>query len=143
MKRLIYTLAIVALTATASSAQKNSKQERPTPEQRADRFTANMAEKLSLTEDQKTKIKALELDKIKKNDEWRKADMDARKKQDDSRKTYMKDQKDRFENILTAEQKIKLASMRKEGIERMKERVKERRPEGSRKDKRPMPPRKG
>ena len=69
MKKLLYTLAFVVIGFTASYAQKpgeRNEREQITPEARAERAADAWQKKLNLSADQKSKVKQIELDRIKK-----------------------------------------------------------------------------
>lgn len=119
MKKLLYTVALVVMGITASYAQK---QEKLTAEQKAEKAATVMEKKLSLTADQKEKVHLIELDRIKKNEEWRKLDETAMKGKMEERKAFMKASKDKMDAILTADQKKTLATSRAEMKDKMKDR---------------------
>jgi protein CpxP len=116
MKKLIYTIAFVVMGITASYAQHPGKSGKPegTPEQRAEKHATELQTKLGLTADQKAKVQAVELERIKKGEEWHKKDEADRKGTMDERRAFMKASKDKMDAILTAEQKTKLEAERKE-----------------------------
>jgi protein CpxP len=132
MKKLIYTVALVVMGITASYAQDKGGPRRPneSPEQRAEKYATGLQAKLGLNADQKQKVLAIELDRIKKGDEWRKQDDGDRKSRMDERKVFMKASKDKLEAILTPEQKTKLEAARKEGRDKLKSDRRERGPRG-------------
>lgn len=141
MKKLFYTLALVVLGIATSYAQRPSERPAPrlrteleklTPEQRAEKAANAMQKKLSLTADQKQKIQQIELDRIKKNDEWRKQDEKAIKGKMEERRTFAKASQDKIAAILTEEQKKTLASSRDEMRERLKDRRADRAPRAPR-----------
>jgi protein CpxP len=138
MKKLIYTVALVVMGITASYAQGKGGPRRPneTPEQRAEKVATELQTKLSLTANQKQKVQALELERIRKNEEWRKSDEGDRKGKMEERKTFMKASKDKMDAILTAEQKTKMEAARKE----MKDKMKDGRGHGARGEKGPKGP---
>lgn len=143
MKKLFYTVALVVMGITASYAQK-AEGEKLSAEERAEKVATAMQQKLSLTDDQKQKVKQIELDRIKKNDEWRKQDDATMKQKMEQRKAFAKESKDKLDAVLTAEQKKTLAASRDELKERMKDRKGDRGPRGPRGpkpgDKTPPPP---
>ncbi|WP_131537942.1 hypothetical protein [Pedobacter nototheniae] len=128
MKRTILTLAIAVMGFTAAFAQDTtrrhhmpmSKISKLTAEQRAEKATAAMDKKLSLTADQKTKVYAVELDRAKKMDAWRSANKDAMKGKMKDRKAEMDASKAQLDQILNADQKTKLDAFRAEAKEKMK-----------------------
>jgi protein CpxP len=155
MKKLLYTVALVVMGITASQAQQPGKErkegaekkerierkeggEKLTSEQRAEKAALAMQQKLSLTDDQKQKVQQIELDRIKKNEEWRKLDENAMKGKMEERKAFMKSSKEKMEQVLTEEQRKTLASSRDEMRDKMKDR-RGKRP-GRPDDKTPPPP---
>lgn len=136
MKKLFYTVALVVMGITASYAQKPERQ-KLTAEERADKFATAMQQKLSLTEDQKLKVKQLELDRAKQNDDLRKKDGDAIKGKMEERKALNKAHQDKLDAILTPEQRTKLAASREEMRGKMKDRAKDRSGDKDRKGPRP------
>ena len=96
MKKLILSIAIVVIGFTAVHAQdstrvrKSPRAAKFTAEQRAEIVSKTMQQKLALTDDQKQKVYQVELDRVKKNDEWRKQDENAMKGEMDQRKAFLK-----------------------------------------------------
>ncbi len=135
MKKILYTVAFVVMGITASYAQKPGRdqaREKLTAEQRAEKAATAMQQKLSLTADQKQKVQQIELDRIKKNDEWRKLDENAMKGKMEERKAFAKASKDKMDAILTAEQKKTLEASRAEMRDKMKDGKGRRGPRGQR-----------
>lgn len=112
MKKLIYTVALVVMGVTASYAQKQ--REVLTAEQRAEKYANNLQQKLDLTNDQKQKVKQLEIERANKATEWRTKDKDVAKGKMDERKNYMKANREKLDAILTPEQRTKLDASRDE-----------------------------
>ncbi len=141
MKKLIYTVALVVMGITASYAQDKGAPRKPneSPEVRAEKHATELQTKLGLTADQKQKVQAIELDRIKKSDEWRKKDEGEMKGKMEERKAFMKASKDRMDAILTPEQKTKLEASRKEMKDKFRDGRGERRERGPRGDKAPAP----
>ncbi len=141
MNKLIYTIALVVLGITSSNAQEQDKRkvegregkprmearqrlerdDKLTSEQRAEKAATAMQKRLSLTDEQKQKVQTIELDRIKKNEEWRKQDDKATKNKIEERKAFMTASKEKMDKILTEEQRKTLASAREDGKERMRE----------------------
>ncbi len=134
MKKILYTVALVVMGVTASYAQKPERagRENQTPEQRAEKAATAMQQKLSLTADQKQKIQQIELDRIKKNEEWRKADDKSIVGKMEKRKAFNKATQDKIDAILTADQKKTLDASRAEMREKMKDRKGGKGPRGPR-----------
>jgi len=144
MKKLIYTIALVAMGITASYAQKDGPRpggrDKGTPEQRAEKAATALQTILNLTADQKQKVQALELERIKKNDEFRKKDDQEMKAKMEERKTFMKASKDKMDAILTPEQKKTLDASRDEMRDKMKDRKGGKGPRGHKGPKDGTPP---
>jgi Spy/CpxP family protein refolding chaperone len=102
MRKWILASGLVLMISLSSIAQQKS-EERSTSEQRAARMTEKMAERLSLTADQKKQILAINLEHVKKRDQDR---MD-QQKESDARKAEMKKQDESIKAILTDEQRTK------------------------------------
>lgn len=129
MKKLIYTIALVAMGMTASYAQQNGQDRRAprqrqvgTPEERAEKAASALQTKLSLTPEQKQKVKAVELERIKKNDEFRKKDEGEMRARLGERMALMKESQDKIDAILTPEQRTTLQASRDHKKDRFKER---------------------
>ena len=141
MKKFIYTIAIVIIGITSSNAQEQSKRKaegregkprtearhgaerdnKLTSEQRAEKAATAMQKKLSLTDEQKQKVQAIELDRIKKNEEWRKQDDKTNKSKMEERKSFMTASKEKMDKILTEEQRKTLASARDNEKDKMRD----------------------
>lgn len=141
MKKLIYTIALVVIGITSSNAQEQGKRklegregkerveghqrferdDKLTPEQRAEKAATAMQKKLTLTDEQKQKVKEIELDRAKKNEEWRNQDDKAIKNKMEERKAFMTASKEKIDKILTEEQRKTLVSAREAMREKMKE----------------------
>ena len=141
MRKLIYTIALVVIGITSSNAQEPGKRklegregkerieghqrverdDKLTPEQRAEKAAMAMQKRLTLTDEQKQKVQQIELDRAKKNEEWRKQDDKANKNKMEERKAFMTASKEKMDKILTEEQRKTLASSREDMRKRMKE----------------------
>jgi Spy/CpxP family protein refolding chaperone len=121
MKKIILTVAIALTAFTASYAQKGDRTQL-TPEQKAEKVATNLKEKLSLSDDQKSKVYQLEVDRMKKAAEWRKDNHEAMKSQMEERKAFMKENDEKLEKILTPDQKKAYDTMREERKTHMKDR---------------------
>jgi len=141
MKKIFYTLALVVIGFTASYAQKPQR-DKLTAEQKAERAATVLEKKLTLTAEQKQQVKQIELDRIKKNDEWRNEDGKAIKAKMEERKVFAQANKAKLDAVLTADQQKTLAASRDE----MRGKIKDRRSEkggdrkGPRKGKGTPPP---
>ncbi|RZK42286.1 MAG: hypothetical protein EOO90_07740 [Pedobacter sp.] len=133
MKKLFYILLVVTLAITTANAQQSSKRKfegkgriegrnnNLTAEQRAEKLAIDMQKRLSLSDDQKQKVQSIQLDRIKKGEEWRKKDEKALRSKMEERKAFMNSSKEKMDKILTEEQRAKLANSRKDLHDRMKE----------------------
>jgi len=141
MKKLIYTIALVVIGITSSNAQEQGKRkiegregtqrtegrqrlehdDKLTSEQRAEKAATAMQKRLSLTDEQKQKVQAIELDRIKKGEEWRKQDDKSIKSKMEERKAFMTASRERIDKILTEDQRKTLVSEREKMKDRMKE----------------------
>ncbi|MDX1445990.1 hypothetical protein [Lishizhenia sp.] len=107
---LILVLALIAPLSFGQDQPDVKKKERVemTPEQKAQKRVDKMAESLDLTEAQKKKIYAIELENIKKAEETR-AEMIALK---EKARKQRQEGRAKIENELTQEQKEKLAELK-------------------------------
>jgi DNA-binding protein H-NS len=125
MRKLLFTLAFAVIGVTASYAQKNERV-KLSPEERADKIAAAMQTKLSLNDDQKSKIRQIELDRIKQQDELRKTDAAAMKGKFEERKAAMKAHDEKIKGVLTSEQQKVYAASKEEMKGKLKDRMRER-----------------
>lgn len=120
MKKIILTVALAVTALTASYAQKHDKVQL-TPEQKAEKVTANLKTKLALSDEQKTKVYQIEVDRMKKAEEWKKANHEVMKSKADERKAFMKANDEKLEKILTTDQKKTYEAMRAQKKSEMKD----------------------
>jgi periplasmic protein CpxP/Spy len=108
MKKFILTVSVCLMLSTISFAQKDStnKQHR-TPEQRAQQMTQGYTKRLSLTEDQKSKIYNIYLEHLKKME---------------AVKATMEEIDTQINSILTDEQKKQWEEIKKQRQAKMEER---------------------
>jgi protein CpxP len=119
MKKIILTVAIAVTALTASYAQKGNKAEL-TPEQKAEKMATKLKTKLSLTDEQKTKVYQVEVDRMKKAEEWHKANKEAMSSKKEERQAFMKQNDEKLEKILTPDQKKAYEAMREQRKSEMK-----------------------
>ncbi|KIO75772.1 hypothetical protein TH53_18635 [Pedobacter lusitanus] len=114
MKRIVLTLAIAAIGFTSAYAQttQTAVKQKMTAEQKAEKSTAKLEKELTLTADQKQKIYAVELDKYKQTEAWHKQSHADRKAQKDQHIASKKETDAKIDQVLTADQKKKLADLR-------------------------------
>lgn len=125
MRKLLFTVAFAVLGVTASYAQRPERV-KLSAEERAEKSATALQTKLSLSADQKVKIKQLELDRIKKHDGVRQKDEATMKARFEARKSDMKAHQDKINAVLTPEQQKTFAASREEMKGKMKDRMKER-----------------
>lgn len=99
MKKLFYGLAITIMSATASYAQKAPKM---TAEQKAEKFAVEMQQVANLTDDQKAKVQAIQLERLNKGAEWKAATTPVT---DEDKKSFHQQIKEKMNAVLTPEQK--------------------------------------
>jgi Spy/CpxP family protein refolding chaperone len=115
------------LTCISLGAAAQGERKMPSPEERAQRMTDRLASELSLSEEQKQKILAINLENAKK----RSAEMEKQRAQMEARRGEMKAQDEQIQAILTEDQ-------RKKWEEIKMNRRQEGRPEGRVEDRRDM-----
>lgn len=122
MKKILLSMLAATLIAAVSQAQEIPDRKPPTHEMKRKHHRGEEFKKLNLSEEQKAKLKALreesrqQREELKKNDnitvkEWR-AKMEAQRKA----------QREKFQSILTEEQKAQLKKSKEERTARIKER---------------------
>ncbi|MFL0683694.1 MAG: DUF4890 domain-containing protein [Algoriphagus aquaeductus] len=120
----------VVLTMMSLGVAAQDQRKMPSPEERAQRMTERMASELKLTEEQKQKVLAINLEHTKK----RTAEMEKQRAENESRKAEMKAQEEKINEVLTEEQ-------RKQWEEIKMDRRPGRRPGGMIEDRRDFQPR--
>jgi protein CpxP len=121
MKKIILSLAIAVSAITAGYAQTTDR--KPVdPTQRAERVASQLQQKLSLTDVQKAEVYKIEVEKLKKQADWRKERSKEMKKVSEARKAEMQASEEKLAKVLTADQKVKYESMKAERKEKMKDR---------------------
>jgi len=121
MKKIILSLAIAVSAITAGYAQTTDR--KPVqPPQRAERVASQLQQKLSLTDAQKAEVYKIEVEKLKKQADWRKERSKEMKKVSEARKAEMQASEEKLAKVLTADQKAKYESMKAERKEKMKDR---------------------
>ncbi len=121
MKKIILTLAIAVTAFTASYAQR-AERVKITPEQRAEKTAAQLQTKLALTNDQKAEVYKIEVEKLKKQEDWRKENHAEMKKKMEARRAEMKTSEEKLGKVLTSDQKAKYDALKAERRARMKDR---------------------
>ncbi|WP_158799636.1 hypothetical protein [Pedobacter sp. L105] len=118
MKRIFLTLAIAAIAFTGSFAQTTGSTKQPTAEQRAEKATAALQKKLTLSADQKSKVYAIELDKFKKAGALHNNSSESKKAKKGEHKEIKKATDAKLEQILTPVQKKKWDAMQEKSKEK-------------------------
>lgn len=123
MKKLILSAAVIAFAAISLRAQEipERKKDESKPIVKEKVIDKKQRETLNLTEDQKTKLKAMNQDIRKKMEELRKQDNLTIKEYREKMVEYRKDRQTQFESLLTPEQKAQMDKNR----EALKARTKE------------------
>lgn len=118
MKKIL-TLSILLVLSIIAFAQKDSTQAKRTPEERAQQMTQALSKRLTLSEEQRSKIYALQLGHLKKIEE-------AKEKKVKGEKGGMKGSMDELDtqinNVLTDEQKKQQEEFKKQRQAKMEER---------------------
>ena len=96
------------------AAAQQEKRTMPSPEDRAQKMTDRMAEKLSLTEAQKKEIYAINLENANK----RQAEMEAQKAERQAKQAEMKAQEEKIQKVLTEEQRKQWEEIKLEAKDR-------------------------
>ena len=123
MKQWMIGAAVLTMMSLGVAAQEQRKMS--SPEDRAQRMTERMASELKLSEEQKQKVLAINLEHAKK----RSAEMEKQRAEMEARKAEMKAQEEKIKEVLTEEQ-------RKQWEEIKMDRQSERRPGGMIEDRR-------
>jgi protein CpxP len=121
MKKIILSLAIAVSAITAGYAQTPDRKT-VDPAQRAERVASQLQQKLSLTDAQKAEVYKIEVEKLKKQADWRKERSKQMMKVSEARKAEMQASEEKLAKVLTADQKAKYESMKAERKEKMKDR---------------------
>lgn len=95
-------------------AAQQEKRTMPTPEERAQKMTDRMAEKLTLTESQKKEIYTINLESAKK----RQAEMEAHKAEREAMQAEMKAQEEKIQQVLTEDQRKQWEEIKLEAKDR-------------------------
>ncbi|GMQ31456.1 DUF4890 domain-containing protein [Algoriphagus confluentis] len=111
--------AVLMVFASLSVTAQEGKRTPPSPEERAQKMTERMAEKLALTEDQKAEIFSINLENAKK----RELEVEVRKAESAEKRAELKAQDERIKQILNEEQRKAWEELKEENRGR-------RRPEG-------------
>jgi negative regulator of sigma E activity len=131
MKKLILMIMLVAGISVLANAQttehKGGKRAHKTPEQRAQRMTKVLNEKLNLTADQSAKVNAIFLTKAVQMDSLRKNHAADRKADRQARKTMLVNLDGQLKGVLNADQQTKYTELKAQMKEKMKDRMKHKR----------------
>ena len=118
MKKII-TLSIMLVFSIIAFAQKDSTKAKRTPEERAQQMTQAMGKRLSLSEEQRAKIYAIQLEHLKKIEDVKEKKVNGEK---GSMRSVMDDLNAKITEVLTEEQKKQLEEQKKERLAKMEER---------------------
>jgi protein CpxP len=141
MKKLLIITALFAGLLTTGYAQDSTQRKRPaghgpqgqrsaqqmkTPEERAKMSTDALEKKLNLSQEQKDRVYALNLERAQKMEKLHKSEMDQRKSMMEKRREIMVESEKKMNKILNEEQQKTMEEMKQNAKERMKERSKHR-----------------
>lgn len=116
MKKMFLSAILFIGLGTIACAQQPGKRAHITPEQRAEKMTTVLTEKLQLTDDQKAKVYAINLENAKQRETERKERMQAERS---AMKESLKKQHEQITSVLNDEQKATFENLKKErGVER-------------------------
>lgn len=118
-KMILAALLFIGVGSMAFAQQDDYKRKARTAEERAKKSTELLAKKLSLSEDQKKDVYAINLDNIKKMDVERKQGMQAHK---DLMQKSMTERDDKINSVLTDVQKSAYQDLKKERFQDKKHR---------------------
>jgi len=123
MKKLIVSVVAIALAALTAQAQEipDRKREEFKPVEKGRMFNKKELADLNLTDEQKTKLKGMKRDLRRQMDEVRKQDNLSVKDYREKIETLRKDQQDKFQSVLTPEQKTDMQKYKDARNARVKE----------------------
>lgn len=116
MKKILSgAILFIGLSTMAFAQQVAPKKADYSPEKRAEKITAIMADKLSLSDEQKTKVYAINLENVKKRDAERSMRITQER---NNRRASMQKQDEEIIKVLNAEQKTAYENFKKERFTR-------------------------
>jgi len=118
MKKIL-TLSILLVSSIISFAQKDSTKAKRTPEERAQQMTQALSKRLSLSEEQQSKIYAIHLENLQKMEAAKENKVKGEK---GSMRTVLDDLNAQVNKVLTEEQRKLLEEQKKERLAKMEER---------------------
>jgi protein CpxP len=137
MKKLLIITALFIGVISTGFAQDSIQRKRPagpgphgqrfakemkTPEERAKMSADALEKRLNLSQEQKDKVYALNLERAQKMEKLHKSEMDQRKSQMEKRKEIMMESEKKMNKILNEEQQKAMEEMKQKAKERMKQR---------------------
>lgn len=122
MKKSLLVIALLCLAICTSYAQGGGGQARRTPEERAETMTTQLTTALSLTPDQVTKVKEIQLAQAKKSDELRTQAQGDREAMREQMKTLNDATDVKLKAVLTPEQNTLYLDWKKKRDEEMRAR---------------------
>jgi protein CpxP len=133
MKKSILMVALFIGFSTLGFAQEQGARPRLSPEERAQKKTELLTEKLSLTKEQQEKVLAINLEEAKSNEEFMKKTREERMKDISERRESMKATDEKIVALLTEDQKKAFQELKAEQRKNLREGVQNRRPARNRK----------
>jgi protein CpxP len=119
MKKVLIICGLLFSVMTFAKAQ-DGERKMPTPEERAEKGAAQLTKKLSLTEDQTTKVKAILLDQAKAGVKMREENKGDRPAMMAKMKAAMEENDVKINALLNDDQKKAYAAYKEERMNRMK-----------------------
>jgi len=121
MKKLLFIAAIFTIISFNADAQQQRKrgQQNASPEKRAEMRVERLANQLDLTEEQKTRIYEIHLERAQAQQELREAQREEMKERRSAMQEVRREQQSEVEEVLTPDQKLKWKELRNEDRERM------------------------
>lgn len=120
MKKIILAALLLTGITAGSYAQERPERTKKTPEEKAQIMTDHMAKKLALSEQQKTEIYKINLDRAKDMEKTRAQASEDRKKAFSEQKKKFEASDEKINKILNSEQKKAYAELKSQRQEKMK-----------------------
>jgi hypothetical protein len=118
MKKLLFTGALLITLGGAAIAQTEGAKAHKTPEERAQHATDVLAKKLSLTDDQKSKVYAINLESFNK---WKDAKAAGDHQDKSARKASMEERDQKINGVLNDAQRKSYQELKEKRAEKMEE----------------------
>lgn len=126
MKQLILLLALLTGLSAAAQEKKQDGKTPKTPEQKAEQMTKRMEKKLSLTPEQVTKVKAINLEAASQLHTLKEEAKKSGTKNKEARKAIRDEHDKKLSAVLTPEQMTEYRKLKEQRMAKMKEKKKDR-----------------